>query len=184
MNTVHLLNELRADLALKQRKGIHFMLMSVFLWIALVAIHSTDINILAKNLLTFCATGFLLPGAFVISKVLGIEFTTKDNPLTKLGLIFTLNQLLYLLIAIWIYPTLPEYLLMVIAIIFGAHLLPFGWLYNSKSYTTFAVIVSIIALLVDINFSPVILAIVMLLLEITFVICLYFELKQIPPKES
>ena len=42
--------------------------------------------------------------------------------------------MLYLLIAMWIYAAVPDKMVMVIAIIFGAHLLPFGWLYDSKVY--------------------------------------------------
>jgi len=43
-----------------------------------------------------------------------------------LGVLFSVNQLLYLLIAMWIYPTVPEEMVMVLAMIFGAHLLPYG----------------------------------------------------------
>ncbi|WP_431030169.1 DUF7010 family protein [Lysinibacillus sp. LZ02] len=182
MKSARILQALRTDLALRQLKGIHFIIMSVFLWSTLIVIQATDLHILMKNLLTFCATGMILPGAYYISKLLRIDFSTKDNPLSKLGLLFTLNQLLYLLIAMWIYPTLPEYMLMVIAIVFGAHLLPFGWLYHSKSYTAFAIIISFLALIIGLNFSPLVLAIAMLLLEIIFVYCLYREIKQISLK--
>lgn len=63
-----------------------------------------------------------------------VDFQDKDNPLTNLGILFSVNQMLYLLIALWIYPTIPEKMLMVIAIIFRAHLMPYSWLYSSKIY--------------------------------------------------
>jgi len=94
----------------------------------------TDLPILTKNLLTFCCTAPLLPIAFLISKILKIQFQDKSNPLNYLGILFSANQMIYLLIAMWIYPTLPDKMLMVIAMIFGAHLLPYSWLYNSKTY--------------------------------------------------
>ena len=58
---------------------------------------------------------------------------SKDNPLTALGILFSVNQMLYLLIAMWVYAAVPEKFVIVLAMIFGAHLLPYGWLYRSPS---------------------------------------------------
>lgn len=73
---------------------------------------------MTKNLLTFCCS----------------------TPLVSL------NQMLYLLIALWIYAAVPEKMLMVYAMIFGAHLLPYGWLYQSKSYYLFSLVIPITVL--------------------------------------
>ena len=90
-----------------------------------------------------------------------------------------MNQLLYLLIAMWIYPTIPDKMLMVLAIIFGAHLLPYSWLYNSRTYFVSSIVISILALLVGINFEPFILASVMLTIVIVFCITLILEDQQL-----
>lgn len=174
------LKELRMDCAIKQKKGLHFILASIVIWGAVFCIHITALPILTKNLLTFCFTAPLMPLAFLISKVIKVDFQNKENPLTNLGILFSANQMLYLLIAMWIYPTLPEKMLMVIAMIFGAHLLPYGWLYKSKSYMVFAILVPILSLIVGINFEPYILAIMMMIIEIFFSICLVVENKKIP----
>jgi hypothetical protein len=87
--------------------------------------------------------------------------------------------MLYLPIAMWVYPTVPEKMLMVIAMIFGAHLLPYGWLYNSKSYMVFAVIIPILALIIGITFESYVLAIVMLAVELIFSFCLIIENKKL-----
>ena len=91
----------------------------------------TYINKKSINILLYCT---ILPISFLISKILKIQFQDKSNPLNKLGILFSVNQMIYLLIAMWIYPTMPDKMLMVIAMIFGAHLLPYSWLYNSKTY--------------------------------------------------
>ena len=75
-----------------------------------------------------------MPLAYFVSKLIKVDFQNKGNPLTNLGILFSVNQILYLLIAMWVYGTVPEKMLMVIAMIFGAHLLPYGWLYKSKVY--------------------------------------------------
>jgi len=169
------LEELRIDCAVKQQKGLHFITASVVIWCAVLVVHLTDLPILTKNLLTFCCTAPLLPLAFMISKVLKIDFQNKGNPLTNLGVLFSVNQMLYLLIAMWIYPTVPDKMLMVIAIIFGAHLMPYSWLYQSKSYFVLSIVIPIAALAVGLNYPPYVLAIMMVVVELGFCMSLVLE---------
>lgn len=171
------LEELRIDCALKQKKGLHFILASVIIWIAVLLVQLSNIPILTKNLFTFCCTAPLMPIAFLISKMIKVDFQNKQNPLTNLGILFSVNQLLYLLIAMWIYPVIPEKMLMVITIIFGAHLLPYSWLYKSKAYLVFSVVIPIAALIVGLNFSPSVLAAIMVIFEAVFSIWLVAENK-------
>ena len=180
------LKDLKKDCAQKQKKGIHFIIASVVIWIMVLIVQLTDLPvqltdlpILTKNLLTFCCTAPLLPIAFLISKILKIQFQDKSNPLNYLGILFSANQMIYLLIAMWIYPTLPDKMLMVIAMIFGAHLLPYSWLYNSKTYMVLSIIIPILSLIVGLNFANYTLAIMMILIEIIFSILLSFENKRI-----
>jgi len=168
------LEELRLDCAVKQKKGLHFILASVIIWSALLIIQLLNIPVLIK-ISTFCCTAPLLPLAYLIAKIIKVDFQNKGNPLTNLGIIFSVNQILYLLIAMWIYPTIPEKMLMVIAIIFGAHLLPYGWLYKSKTYMVLSVFISVAVLIVGLNFEPYVIAVIMIIIELGFSICLTFE---------
>ena len=124
------INELRLDCALKQKRGLHIILTSIIIWLAIAVIHFSPISILTKNLFTFVCATVLLPLSYLVSnlvsKLINVNFQNKDNPLTELGILFSVNQALYLLIAMWIYPTIPEKMLMILAIIFGAHLLPYS----------------------------------------------------------
>ena len=169
------LEEWRLDCAIKQKRGLHFILASIVIWFAVLIIHLTSLPILTKNLFTFCCTAPLMPLAFFISKIVKVDFQNKENPLTNLGILFSANQMLYLLIAMWVYPTIPEKMLMVIAMIFGAHLLPYSWLYKSKSYMVFSIAVPILSLIVGLNFEPYILATLMIVIEILFSACLIIE---------
>ena len=136
----------------------------------------TYINKKSINILLYCT---ILPISFLISKILKIQFQDKSNPLNKLGILFSVNQMIYLLIAMWIYPTMPDKMLMVIAMIFGAHLLPYSWLYNSKTYMVLSIIIPILSLIVGLNFANYILATMMIVIEIIFSILLAFENKKI-----
>ena len=173
------LKTLRLDCSIKQKKGLHFILASIIVWGAILIIHLTSLPILTKNLFTFFAIGPLMPLAFFISKIIKVDFQNKGNPLMNLGVIFSLNQILYLLIAMWAFNATPDKMLMIIAIIFGAHLLPYGWLYNSKSYIVSAIAIPLLSLLVGTNFEPYILASLMVLIEILFSISLITENKSL-----
>jgi len=83
----------------------------------------------------------------------------------------------------WVYPAVPEKMVMILAMIFGAHLLPYGWLYQSKSYMVMSVVIPIIALIVGVNFPPQLVAGVMVLAVVVLSLLLVFEVKRLPSRE-
>lgn len=170
-----MVNELRIDGALKQKLGIHFMLVSVFIWLAIFFIHSTTLPLQTQNVFSFFCSAPLMPLAYGVSKILKIDFQNKENPLTNLGILFSVNQILYILIAMWALSAKPTHMLMIYAMIFGAHLLPYGWLYQCKSYYVFAICIPVIALYVGLSNPPVVLAGTMMCSEILLCICLTYE---------
>ncbi|MBO5207912.1 MAG: hypothetical protein J6B68_01055 [Lachnospiraceae bacterium] len=178
------LQELKIDSRKKQKSGLPFIIASVFIWIAVLGVHLSTLPILTKNMLTFCCSAPLVPMAYFISKLIGVDFQNKDNPLTKLGILFAVNQMLYILIAMWVYAAVPEKMLMVYAMIFGAHLLPYGWLYQSKTYYVLSVVVPILVLYIGCNYPTVAVAVLMLFIEIVFCICLIIENLFLNKKQS
>ena len=173
------LDSLRNDCARKQKKGLPFIMTSVLIWTGILCVHLTGLPIVTKNLLTFCCAAPLVPIAYLISKLIRVDFQGKDNPLTKLGLLFTVNQIVYLLIAMWVYNAMPDKMLMVFSMIFGAHLMPYSWLYESKSYFAFSIAVPILSLIIGLLFQPFVLAAVMIGMEVLFCILLYLETRSL-----
>ena len=171
------LNELIKDCAQRQKRGLHFIMASVVIWGLILAVQLTDLTIEQKNLFTFCCSAVLFPLAWGLSKVLKIDFEGKGNPLTKAGILFSINQMLYILIAMWVFAAVPEKMLMVYAMIFGAHLMPFSWLYQSKGYLVFSIAIPILALIVGLMYEPFVLAIMMMVIEVVFSVWLYLESK-------
>lgn len=179
------ISEMRAEIARRGKKGLHFILASIIIWSGVFIIWTLPIeDVLTRNLLTFCITAPLMPIAYLISRLIRAEFSSKGNPLNNLGLLFSMNQFLYLLIAMWVYPTVPEKLVMVIAMIFGAHLLPYGWLYQSRAYTVMSVLISLGALILGLLTAPAVVAAVMVGVEIIFSIWLTMELKTASQKQK
>ena len=172
------LNELIKDCARRQKKGLHFILTSILIWAMICAVHLTDMPINTKNLITFCCSAVLFPLAWMLSKVLKIDFEGKGNPLTKAGILFSINLMLYILIVMWVYAAVPEKMVMVYAMVFGAHLMPFSWLYDSRSYMVFSIVVPILSLIVGLIYPPAVLAALMIVIEAVFSACLFQECKK------
>jgi hypothetical protein len=177
------LDKLRIDIAKRGKRGLHFIIASMLIWCAVLIISLLPTkDIMTKNLLTFCFTAPLVPIAYIISKIIKSEFSIKENPLNKLGVLFSCNQYLYILIAMWVYPTVPDKMVMVLAIIFGAHLLPFGWLYQSKAYSVMSVLISLTMIIIGIMFNSIVVSIIMIILETIFSIWLVVENKSLNKK--
>ena len=119
-----------------------------------------------------------MPIAWVISKALKVDIFDKSNPLGNVGFLFTCNQFLYLLIVMWVFNAVPDKMVMVYAMVFGAHLLPYSWLYKSISYRVFSIVIPITALIVGCMFSAFSVAITLLVVECIFVIALFVELRK------
>ena len=119
-----------------------------------------------------------MPLAWGIGKGLKVDLFDKSNELGNLGFLFTLNQLLYLLIVMWVFDAVPDKMVMVYAMVFGAHLLPYSWLYKSVTYRIFAIIIPILALFLGCLYSAFIVAIAMFICEITFVALLLRDNKK------
>ena len=158
-----------------QKRGIHFILASVVIWLMVFFVHLSRLPLEAKNLLTFCCTCPLMPLAWLLSKPLHITFSDKENPLSSLGIVLSVAQIPYLLIVMWVYAEVPHKMVMTLAMVFGAHLLPFGWLYNSKVYYVMTGVITIGALILGLMFPPHILALCMVAVEIVFCLLLNLE---------
>lgn len=166
------LEELRDDIIIKQKKGLPFICASVVIWLLIAVVTSLNVPIKTKNIMVFCCSCPLMPIAWAVGKIIKVDIFSKENPLGKLGFLFTCNQLIYLLIVMWVFSAVPEKMVMVYAMVFGAHLLPYSWLYKSNTYKVFSILLPIIALIIGNVFSSTILAIAFFGLEIIFTIIL------------
>ena len=149
---------------------------SVVVWIFITVIATLNIDINLKNLLVFCCSIPMLPLAWLIGKKMKVDIFSNKNPLGKLGFLFTLNQFLYLLIVMWVFTAVPNKMIMVYGMVFGAHLLPYSWLYRSKSYQFFAIMIPFVTLILGNFFSGFVVAVVLTISEIVFVFSLKHEL--------
>lgn len=80
------LDEMRDNSIFSQKRGIHFILASVLIWGLILFVQNLGLESKKENLVCFFCFALLLPLAFIIAKLLRIDFQNKENPLTTPGL--------------------------------------------------------------------------------------------------
>ena len=56
-----IVDELRKEIAIQQKKGLPFIMTSVIIWLLILLVSILDINMNMKNLLVFCCSCPFLP---------------------------------------------------------------------------------------------------------------------------
>lgn len=172
--------ELKRESMVLQKKGLPFMLASVVIWTAVTIVRTLPVDIMTKNLYTFYCPGLMIPCVLIFSLIIGARpFSKRKNPFNKLGLLNTLNQMLYLLIVMWAFSQKPEAMLMLFAMVFGAHLLPFAWLYESKTYLVTSIVTTLGSMIISIFAPELYVGIFMIVCQIVMCISLLIECKKL-----
>jgi hypothetical protein len=172
--------ELKTEAMILQKKGLPFMMASVVIWTAVTIVRTLPVDVMTKNLYTFYCPGLLIPCVVIFSLMIGARpFSKRQNPFNKLGLLNTMNQMLYLLIVMWAFNQKPEAMLMLFAMVFGAHLLPFSWLYESKTYLVMSLVTTIGSMLISIFATELYVGIFMIVCQIVMSVLLLIECKKL-----
>ena len=172
--------ELKREAMVLQKKGLPFMLASVVIWTAVTIVRTLPVDMMTKNLYTFYCPGLMIPCVLIFSLIIGARpFSKRKNPFNKLGLLNTLNQMLYLLIVMWAFSQKPEAMLMLFAMVFGAHLLPFAWLYESKTYLVTSIVTTLGSMIISIFAPELYVGIFMIICQIVMCVSLLIECKKL-----
>ncbi|MCE7053872.1 hypothetical protein LZF95_04215 [Algoriphagus sp. AGSA1] len=135
---------LRTKLSIESKNGMDFTVSASLVWALLGIVWYTSpksdfINSVLSFYIGFCT----LPLAFGLSKIFKTNWKLEGNPLKPLGLWFNFAQLFYFPLLFVFLKHMPEYFIMAYAIITGAHLFPFSWLYKNPYYGVFGGIISL-----------------------------------------
>jgi hypothetical protein len=143
METTKSYAAMRKEIIIKNKNGVNFMVSATICWLLIALVWTFDDSAKQLAFYTFFCTAPMLPLAFALSKVFKTSWKMEDNPLNDLGLWLNIAQLFYFPFVFIYFSQQPSHMVMALAIITGAHFLPFGWFYNTKSYTAMAGIISI-----------------------------------------
>ncbi len=173
-----LLKILKIRFAVVQKKGLPFIMSSSVIWTIILIAFLTDLDITIKNMIAMCCSALLMPGGMLFGKIIKANIFSKDNPLSSLSVVAALNQVLYLPIVLWAMYASPDKMIMLYAIIVGAHFLPYYWIYFSPTYFYASITVPIVSLILGIYFNQVIVCLAFVAFDILICILLCLENKQ------
>lgn len=142
----------RLELSVKAKNGVNFIAAATLVWAVIAFIWTLPYTAQAKGILTFMAGPLLLPIAWVFSKVLNTAWKVENNPIEPLGLLLSFAQLFYFPILIFIYMKFPQHMVLVYAVITGAHFFPYAWYYKTNAYAVMAGVTTIGALALSLIF--------------------------------
>ncbi len=140
------LSELKIEFAVRQKKGLPFILASAALWTIMLTAFLTDWSLQTKNLIAMGCSALLMPAGMLFGRIIHVDIFSKENPLSGLSVVAALNQLLYLPIVLWAMYAAPEKMIMLYAITVGAHFLPYYWIYFSPTYFYASIVIPIVSL--------------------------------------
>lgn len=136
-------DELRIELSIKLKNGIPFLLGGCVVWLLIFVIWIFGKNIFYNNLSTAILSGMVSIFAFVFSKITKIPYSVPENPLGILGLILSLSSIFYIPFNFLLLFKVPDYFVISLATITGAHFFPYFWFYKTKWYGIFAGVITV-----------------------------------------
>jgi len=144
------LADVRADLSARTARGINAIVAGIGLWTLFTIL---GIVLRSEFVLALCyvfGSGLLFPLSLVVARWMRIDTFAKGNPLGPLAGVNGAVQILFIplmLGAVFFIPTAVPWFL---AVLVGAHFLPYAWLYSSRAYVVASVAIPVVAGLIGI----------------------------------
>ncbi|SDH67106.1 hypothetical protein SAMN05192534_10916 [Alteribacillus persepolensis] len=135
--------EMRNELSVRCKNGVAFLLAGTIIWAMIAVLFLLPISIAQKNIFTLCLTGLMFPLAVIFSKMVKADWKVENHPLGVLGLYLNVAQFMYFPILLWAFDQNPAAMVVLFAVITGAHFFPYGWFYNARGYYVMAPVISI-----------------------------------------
>ena len=127
------LENLQKEIIFEAKKGFPILLSGAIVFLIYPLMHLI-FPIEAVRLIWILGLGVIFPLGILISKILGVNLLSTDNPLGTLGGIVAAPQAFYIPVFIIVYMKIPEYLPFTVGLLAGSHFLPYMWIYKSKAY--------------------------------------------------
>jgi hypothetical protein len=128
------LQTLRQDLAARSGRGVPAIAAGAGLWatFGFVGLILTDVGVLA--VICLAGAGLLWPLGLLIARAQRLDPFARGNPLGQLAGLLGAVQILFIPVMIGVYRLDPGSVPGTLAVLVGAHLLPFAWVYCSRAY--------------------------------------------------
>jgi hypothetical protein len=133
------------DLARRTRCGLAYILAGVLLWTVFGVLGLALPDSPRNGLIYLFGAGLLWPLGLAIGAALKLDLFARGNPLAPLAGLLGGVQILFIPLMIGAYMATPRMVPWYLAVLSGAHLLPFTWLYENSAYLFCAVVMVAVA---------------------------------------
>ena len=133
----------RMRLARLTRKGIGMPAAGMLYWLGVAAVLRWQ-EPASALVLCFVLTGPVFPVGYALTRLAGGDLFAKSPTLTPLGIQLAALQIFYWPVIIVVFHNAIEWTPFAMAVLFGSHFLPYGWLYRSPAYFFLTVSVTVV----------------------------------------
>lgn len=124
-------------------KGIGMPMAGLLYWLA-VAWVLQAFPMKTALVWSFFLTGPVFPIGYALTRAMGGDLFAKSTTLTPIGVQLAALQLFYWPIVIVVFRNAPEWTPFTLAVLFGSHFLPYGWMYESRAYPFLTVSLAVV----------------------------------------
>lgn len=139
------LDELRADVSARTGRGINAIIAGIGLWTVFAILGLVIRNEFVLALCYVFGSGLLFPLSLLVAKAMRLDTYAKGNGLGTLAGIIGSVQILFIPLMVGAILLLPAAVPWFLAVLVGAHFLPFSWLFASRAYVFAAVSIPVAA---------------------------------------
>jgi len=125
---------LQRDLCARTGRGLNAIVAGVILWTLFAAAGAVVADDFILALVYLFGAGLLFPFSLLVAKVLRLDPYAKENPLGTLAGVLGSVQILFIPLMWGAAFAVPHMVPWFLAVLVGAHLLPYAWLYRSRAY--------------------------------------------------
>lgn len=124
------------------RMGLGMPIAGMVYWLAFAFLVSRY-EIQSAVYLSFFATGLVFPLGILFTRMLGGDLFAKSAALGTLGVQLAAVQIFYWPVIIIMASIAPRWTPYAMAVMFGSHFLPYGWLYRSRGYMVLTILTTV-----------------------------------------
>ena len=134
----------RLRMCVATAKGIGMPIAGMLYWIAVAVVLRSSLPMSTALVLCFVLTGPVFPIGYVLTRAMGGDLFAKSTTLTPIGLQLAALQLFFWPVVVVVYRNAPEWVPFTLAVLFGSHFLPYGWMYRSIGYPFLALSLAVV----------------------------------------
>jgi hypothetical protein len=127
------LKELKQDLSISAQKGSPMFIAGILFWLT-AGLSGTFLSKSITVWIYIFGIGIIFPLGILISKLMKVNFLATHNPLSTIAGLVGGIQIFFAPLVLMVYFNQPDWLPFTVAVLTGAHFLPFVAIYDSKTY--------------------------------------------------